>query len=309
MFNREIRWYLLTALALVNLIVWVLIAGIVGLIVSDRIDMGVETLMRQGQATAVCVWDNVSKEITFPGAKATATDTEVARAPQPDAEEEAPVPTVIATDTPQPLAPTDANAEGRPTSPAYRPPQGLPTATTYVPPTATPPSQESEATPTTAPTPAMLTTPLLLSDPQITSLSSLEAEMDRSASGRLVRIDYQEEALNREVAALIQENPDLPYRNVHVDMKRDGVVLSGKVTILGFRLDAKATGTVSVENCLPQLQVEQVSLGGILTPRFVKDEVEKLLLEAMDWYPADHPLCLEQIVIEETKATIYGHRR
>jgi hypothetical protein len=308
MFNRESRWYLLTALALVNLIVWVLIAGIVGLIVSDRIDMGVETLMRQGQATAVCAWDNLSKGITSPGTQATATDAEIARAPRPDAEEETPVAEAVATDTPLPLAPTDANAEGGPTSPAYRTPQGLPTATDYVLPTATPP-QEGKATPTAVPTPELLTAPLLLSDPAMTSLSSLEAEMDRSASGRLVRIEYEEEALNREVATLIQENPDLPYRDVQVDMKRDGVVLSGKVTVLGFRMDAKATGTVSVENCLPQLQVEQVSLGGILTPRFVKDEVEKLLLEAMDWYPADHPLCLEQIVIEETKATVYGHRR
>jgi len=92
-------------------------------------------------------------------------------------------------------------------------------------------------------------------------------------------------------------------------MKHDGVVVSGKVTVLGFQMDANATGTVSVKDCLPQLEIERVSVAGVMTPRFVKDQVEELLLETMTWYPVDYPLCLEQIVVEETKATIYGHRR
>jgi hypothetical protein len=29
----------------------------------------------------------------------------------------------------------------------------------------------------------------------------------------------------------------------------------------------------------------------------------------MTWYPADYPLCLEQIVLEETRLTCYGYRR
>lgn len=309
MFNRESRWYLLTGLALVNLIVWVLIAGIVGLIVSDRIDMGFETLIREGQATAVCAWDDMSKEIVVLGAKATATDTDLPRAPLPDAKETAPAPEAIATDTPLPPAPTGASAGGQATSPADRTPEVLPTATVYAPPTATPSPQESEVTPSPTPTQQLLTTPLLLSDPAITSLSTLDAEMSRSAPGRPVQIDYREETLNGEIAALVEGNPDLPYSNVQLDMRPDEVVLTGRVTLLGFNIDARATGTVTAIDCRPQLQIEQVSLAGLLTPGFVKDEVEKLLLEAMDWYPADHPLCLERIVIEETEATIYGYRR
>ena len=133
--------------------------------------------------------------------------------------------------------------------------------------------------------------------------------MAHSASGRPVQIRYQEATLNREVAQLFEYNPDLPFRDVKIDLKRDVVVLTGKVTVLSFQVDATVTGQVTVEECLPHLEIESVAVAGIMTPRFVRDEVEKMVLDAMTWYPADYPLCLEQIVLEETRATVYGHRR
>lgn len=291
MLNGGSRWYVLSALALANLILWVAIAGIVGLIVSDRVDLGFETLMRQGQATAVSVLESVSEVVAAPTARPTATNT------------------------PLPAAPVGGAVRPEATSPAYRTPRPVATAAINIQPTSTAVTQSTQmaqSTPTRQSTPTtqpLVTAPLLLSDPAISSLTKLDAEMDRSAEGRPVQIRYTEETLNREIATLYLNNPELPFRDVRVDMKHDEVVVTGKVTVLGFRVEANATGTVSVVDCLPELEVERISVAGVMTPRFVRDEVEELLLEAMSWYPADYPLCLEQIVIEETKATIYGHRR
>jgi hypothetical protein len=307
MLNGGRRWYVLTALALANLVLWVAIAGIVGLMVSDKVDLGFETLMRQGQATAVSVLEDVSEAVSAPTARPTATSTSV--------------PAVL-------LA---AGAQPEATSPLYRTPKPVSTAEIYVLPTATatpeqgqiapspepeqgqiapsPEPQQGQEAQSPAPTPTPVSAPLLLLDPAISSLTQLDSEMDRSATGRPVQIRYTEETLNREIAMLSQNNPALPFRNVLVDMQQDGVVVTGKVTVLGFQVDAKATGTVSVQDCLPQLEVEHISMSGVMTPRFVRDQVEALLLEAMSWYPADYPLCLEQIVLEETKATVYGYRR
>jgi len=285
MLNSGSRWYVLSALALANLVLWVAIAGIVGLIVSDRVDLGFETLMRQGQATAVSVFENVSEAVAAPTAKAAATGT------------------------PLPAAPVGGAAQPEATSAVYRTPQPVATAAIYIVPTATPAPEQGQVTQSPAATQAPITVPLLLSDPSISSLTRLDSEMNRSAEGRPVQIRYTEETLNREIATLYQNNPELPFRNVRVDMVHDGVAVTGKVTVLGFQVDANATGTVSVIDCLPQLEVERISVAGVMTPRFVRDQVEELLLEAMSWYPVDYPLCLEQIVIEETKATVYGHRR
>jgi hypothetical protein len=291
MLNGGSRWYVLSALAVANLVLWVAIAGIVGLIVSDRVDLGFETLMRQGQATAVSVFESVSEVVSAPTARPTSTST------------------------PPPATPVGGAVRPEATSLPYRTPRPVATTAINAQPTSTPvtqPSQTARSTPTRQSTPTtqpLVSAPLLLSDPAISSLTKLDAEMDRSAEGRPVQIRYTEETLNREITTLYQNNPELPFRDVHVDMKHDEVVITGKTTVLGFRVDASATGTVSVVDCLPELEIERISVAGVMTPGFVRDEVEGLLLETMSWYPADYPLCLEQIVIEETKATIYGHRR
>ena len=154
-----------------------------------------------------------------------------------------------------------------------------------------------------------MSSPLLLADPENSNLALLDAEMDRSAPDRAVQIRYQESALNAEIAALWRNNPDLPYRDVWVDLMRDQVVITGKITVLGFGVNGEVTGQVTVKDCVPVLEIERVGIAGVMTPSFVRDQVESMVLEAMTWYPADYPLCVEQIVLEETRATLYGYRR
>ena len=171
------------------------------------------------------------------------------------------------------------------------------------------PGAVADTQPPAAPEPTLVSSPLLLSDPEINSLAALDAELARSAPGRPVQIRYQESTLNAEIAALWQNNPDLPYRDVRVDLMRDEVAVTGKVSVLGFGVNAEVTGKVEVENCVPVLEIERLRVAGVMTPKFVKDQVESMVLEAMAWYPADYPLCLEQIVLEDTRATAYGYRR
>jgi hypothetical protein len=313
--NRATRWYWLTALAIANLIIWVALAGLVCLIVSDKVDLGVETMLRQGQATAAAAWEQIlegngapvgnRRPPHGPGAPAagplTSLPTQAARAQVATAIQWPEQPTAQATSSPQPPPPPAVATPGlnasRATIVAAEPTGSQPVVED--PP---PPSQ----TPTESP---LLHSPLLLLDPEIHSLANLDAEMQRSAPARPVQIRYQEATLNREVARLSQNNPDLPFRNVKIDLGRDAVALTGKVTVLGFQVDATVTGKVTAEECLPHLEVQSVAVAGIMTPRFVRDEVEKMVLDAMNWYPADYPLCLEQIVLEETRATVYGYRR
>ncbi len=274
MFRRDTRWVWLTLFALVNLLLWVGVAAAVGLVVSDRVDLGVEALARRGEATAVALW----KQLVPSDAQPTPLPTTLVQAPSP---------TEIMENTPQ-ATPTVA-----PGAPPFA-------AGTTLPPDNTP-TPEPEAT--------GVSTPLLLADPEISSLAALNAEMSRSATNRAVQIRYQEEALNREIALLSTNNPDLPFRDVYVDLQRNRVVVTGRTTVSGFQVNAEVAGNVSVQECRPQLEIESVSVAGVMTPQFVKDQVEEMILEAMDWYPADYPLCLEQIVLEETRATVYGYRR
>lgn len=148
-----------------------------------------------------------------------------------------------------------------------------------------------------------------MANPNIRDLTALDAEMQRSALGRTVQIKIQEAVLNREIAAYVHSHPDLPFQDLHVDLKRDRVVVSGTAMVLSFPVTTTASGTVSAEDCRPIIEVQDISISGVLTPRFVQNQIEDLIHESVDWYPADHPLCIHQIVLEEGRATVYGARR
>jgi hypothetical protein len=290
MSSRTSRWTWLTLFALVNLLCWVGVAAAAGLVVGDRVDLGVETFIREGHATARVVLEQASHRISQPTAIPMSVAQALAAA-QTEMAKSKPVATIT--------WPAPANPPPVSQSEAIDQPAQL--------------SSDSSGSPDTVATPEPVSTlvasPLLLADPQISSLAKLDAEMSRSALARAVQIRYSEEALNREIATLWRNNPELPYRDVNVDLKRDGVIVSGSVTVFGFGAKAKIAGTVVAEGCRPQLEIESVTVAGVMTPRFVRDQIEDMMLEAMTWYPADYPLCVEEIVLEETRATVYGYRR
>ena len=282
--NRNVRWLKLAAFVLANLIFWVGVSAAMWRIVSPGLDFGLEALLREGQATAVAMWDQLGE----PRPSATATPEEAAITPDEGTEAggEQPIAAILTPGTPAltdiPEPDTTQEAEGSTGSVSQ-------------------PTPQAEST--------LASNPLLLTDPQISDIALLDAEMARSAPERAVQIRYQEVALNAEIAALWRNNPDLPYRDVRVDLMRDQVVVTGQVSVLGFGIDAEVTGKVRVEDCVPVLEIDRLRLAGVMTPAFVRDEVERMIHEAMAWYPANYPLCLEQIVLEETRATVYGYRR
>lgn len=290
MTHRDARWIWLGVFALANLVCWVGAALVVSLAVGDQVDLGVETLIRQGQATAIAAWERNLQQAPKP----TAMPASVAQAQQPaqaDPAQNQPPVTITwpAPSTPLPLPQSAATQMGA---------QAL--MATSVPPD-TPATPKPEAT--------LVSSPLLIANPELNGLSQLSAEMNRSAPERPVQIRFHEDALNREFAAMWEDHPELPYRNVKIDLKRDGVIVTGNVTVLGFEVDAKITGKAIAQDCLPDFEVATVSVEGLMTLSFLKDQIGELIREAMTWYPDDYPLCLEQIVLEETRATVYGYRR
>jgi hypothetical protein len=168
------------------------------------------------------------------------------------------------------------------------------------------PVPAQSASQTLTPAPSRL---LLLTDPDWTDLARLNEEISRSAVGRPVQIRYHEDALNERVSELLGTYPTIPFENVQVDLKRDRVEAVGDVGVLGFPMNTKVSGSVVARDCRPMAEVQEVSMAGVLTPGIVSDGLRESLLGLLSRYPEDHPLCVEQIVIEEDRVTIYGSRR
>ena len=285
MSNRNLRWAVLTLFALANLACWAGVAAAVGMAVSPDLNLGLEGFIREGHATAAAIWEQRGQ----PPSYSTTIPEEPGATPLPGS-------TPSTGDEPFAAVVTPGNPD------LVSTPQPATTQAT-----------DSEPVPTSQPTAppvaTLVSSPLLLADPEISNLTTLDAEMDRSAPNRPVQIRYQESTLNAEIATLWKNNPDLPYRDVWVDLMRDRVVITGKLTVLGFGVSGEVIGQIVAKDCVPVLEIENVGLAGVMTPSFVREQVENMVLEAMTWYPADYPLCVEQIVLEETRATVYGHRR
>jgi hypothetical protein len=283
MVRRDRRWLWLTLFALANLVCWVGVAALAGLLVGDTVDIGVEALIRQGQATAMAGWEQVTQRASQP----TVVPTSAAQAPMPTKQAPAGGPSP-ATPTPLPSAQSQSTQETEPST-------AVPTV--------------AGNSPTPAPEATLVTSPLLMADPEISTLTRLDAEMSRSAPDRAVQIRYQEDALNSEIATLWVNNPDLPYRDVQLDLQREQVVVTGTVSAWGFDAKVKVTASVSAQDCVPQFEIKSVSVMGVVAPLFVRNQFDKLIAEPTTWYPADYPLCVEQIVVEDTRLTVYGYRR
>lgn len=307
--RRPSRWGCLTLFAIANLVLWLGIAVGVGLLVSDVVDLGVETFVREGQATVVVFWERISAQATERANQANAAaladlpaQTTLPTATAPTA---GPVPATQVPPTPSPR-PT----ERRVASPTAERSESVPTktATTVPRPTRTP-TTSAPARATVLPTPTPISSPLLMADPGLGRLAGLAAEMEQSAVGRPVQIRYTEAMLNQEIAAILAGNPDLPYQDVRVDLGRDQVIVSGAVSVVGFNVNTEVAGALLARDCTPHVEVEDIRIAGFLTPGFVKENIEEMVVGSMDWYPPDYPLCLEQIVLEEGRLTVYGSRR
>jgi hypothetical protein len=279
------------------------------MVATDRVDLGVETLVREYRVTAVSMWDQAPTR-SLPTATRLPVNTE-----KPSTEGAS---TTVAAPT-KSIAWPVAQPEAVLTSPPHVQPEvSQPAVSTSVAPAvqSTPQTQAIPLSPTVdfpqptpPPTETPVHTPLLMSDPEMKSLTAMDAEMQRSAVGRTVQIKVRETVLNDEVAAYVENHPDLPFQSVEVDLRRDRVLVSGTALVLKFPVQVTAVGSVIAEDCRPRIEVADISISGVLTPRFVKDEIEDLIHKSVDWYPADYALCIEQIVLEEDRATVYGVRR
>lgn len=280
MFGGKSRRIWLTVLAVSNLVLWLAVAAGVGLLASDDMNLGLERYLRERQATAVAYLGQPAppQPGMGPGSAGSLEALASGAEGQMPGSEPTPSPAVVA----------ELQAVTGPGTPA----------------------PVSGGQGTTGQSSGMLvSSPLVLSDPEFDSLGQVDAEMANSTIGRQVQIRYGEAALNREIAILVAQSSDLDFRDVQVNLDRDRAVVTGNVTVLGFDVGAEVQGVVIVENCLPRVELQTVSIGGFLTPGVVKDEVTQLVLGALDWYPPDSALCLERIVLEDGVVTVYGYRR
>jgi hypothetical protein len=273
--------------AVANLVLWVGLAVGVAMLASDSMNLGIETLVRSGEATAVAYLRQTpavradverkaqgaiaAQDVAGPEARGTAAAPAISGEGQAGR---------------APLPVTTAGMD-----------DGLPAVDEAATRAGVQAGQE--------PAPS----PLVLSDPGFTGLMQAGSAVELAARGQQVEIYYDEATLNQEIADLIAESGDLPYTNVRLSLNHDRVLVTGVITVLGLRVNAELLGVPVIEDCGLEMDVQALSIGGLLTPRFIKNQASTVALQALDWYPSNSPVCLEAIALDDGSLTVYGYRR
>jgi hypothetical protein len=302
--SRRRTW--LTILAVGNLLIWLTLATTVGLLASDTVDIGAESLFREFQATAGAVIEELPQQIIGPSSgqgSASLAGESTEAGDDVTGDSEAPAWNESGSDT------SASDGVGTLDEGDARSPGGSLGAASQV----TGADPGSQATSPTGPSASASSGTtgglILLSDPNWQELSAMDSQLRASASGRPVQVRYSEAALNRRIAELLASNPEQPYHSMVIDLDRDSVTIAGDVTVLGFDVGAEVQGAVTAANCMPQVSIHSIKVAGLLTPGFVRDGVKDLIVDTLNQYPTNYPLCLEQLVFEDDRVTVYGSRR
>jgi hypothetical protein len=245
------RWTYFTFFALVNVVCWLALAAVVGVLATQQVNLGFETFVRQQQTRVVAAW---RREVL----------------------------------------PTPAST-----------PMALPTGVTLVVVAPT----EPERTPTPVPGSATANPaapPVELDDPSISELVVLDAELQTWPPGRILQVTYTQQGLNRELDALLAANPGLPFRDVEAVVAWDELRLSGTMRLLGVDVPLVAVGQVLAVDCRPRVQVNSLTAGVLPAPGLVRDQVLGRLQQWIRWFPADHPLCIQDIQFDDGVLTVVG---
>jgi len=158
-------------------------------------------------------------------------------------------------------------------------------------------------------TPTPTPTPLVITDPSLTDRELLEQQFQEAQVGRRLVILVHDDHLEREIAAYLATQPEAPYRNVTVRFTPGVVELGGEVEVLGLWVPATIRGQVKVSDCRPEATITELEVGGLLTPRWIRDYVTDLVYDALDLYPDDLLVCLESVQIKEREALVEGTKR
>lgn len=281
------RWRRLTLLAVGNLVFWVALAVIVAMLVSDRVDLGLETWLRTYQATAIAQWS--------PGASRSAGVAEQplpgSETPQPrgtDALARHPTPTPAEVNREDSLSTPSIDIEGAQENPSHPEPGVLSAQST---------AWDSESWSRSS---------LLITNP---ALEALSVQLGHSTVGRRVEIQYEESVLNQEIVALLKNHSEVPYQLSWIDLEPEGIILTGSSRVWGVPVSIRVQGTLTAERCRPKVEVRAVYIARVLATRFAQEWVTTRILETMDRFPADYLFCLQEVRLEEGRLILAGVRR
>lgn len=149
--------------------------------------------------------------------------------------------------------------------------------------------------------PAVVVEPRLA--PGIASLQGLLAEGGHS--GEPFNLEVTDLEAAETIAWYLSRNPRIPFRDPQVSITPGGVSAKGVAEIAGLSVGLTGWAAIQLRDGVPLVTLEQLDVAGVAVPGFVQDRIQAEV-DSQFSLAQDLPLIIDEVVLEEGRATVRG---
>jgi hypothetical protein len=139
--------------------------------------------------------------------------------------------------------------------------------------------------------------------PDVADLRDRLVEGGHNGETFTVEITNQEAA--ETIAWYLERNPRIPFRNPQVFITLKGVSASGVAEIAGLRVGLTGQAGIELRDGVPYVSLDDLDVAGVAVPGFVQDRIQAEI-DAQFGLAQDLPLIIDELILEEGKATVRG---
>jgi hypothetical protein len=124
-------------------------------------------------------------------------------------------------------------------------------------------------------------------------------------SGQPFRVEVTDQEAAETIAWYLSNHPNIPFREPQVTIWPSGISAQGVAEIAGLRVGLTGRAAIELTDGVPLVTLADLDVAGIAVPGFVKDRIQAEI-DAQFGLAQDLPLIIDEIVLEEGRATVEG---
>jgi hypothetical protein len=149
--------------------------------------------------------------------------------------------------------------------------------------------------------PAVEVQPVL--EPDIAELR--ERLIEGGHSGEPFSLEVTDQEAAETVAWYLRGHPTIPFGQPQVTIRPEGVSAKGVAEIAGLRVSLTGQAHIELREGTPIVTLEDLDVAGVAVPGLVRDRIQAEI-DSQFGLAQDLPLIIEEVMLEEGKATVRG---
>lgn len=123
----------------------------------------------------------------------------------------------------------------------------------------------------------------------------LQARMAAGQHGQPYRLVLSDDELTALAGAFLAQRSDVPFTRVRVAVNGGKIVVDGVTRGLAVTVPVRVVGTVTTGGGLPRARIEDLSLGDVALPNFVRERVLQDANASLDFSRYDLPVTVDSL--------------